>query len=122
MLLTSPASIELKTSESARLTSGEVTVRGTEGFKLSTSACDLIDLGAEFVASVNPTGKTELHVLSGQVAVTSTLSQEDRVVNEGNSVQVDPSQGQHRSIEGRDRVPRIARTDSKAKKANHSQN
>jgi ferric-dicitrate binding protein FerR (iron transport regulator) len=100
MLFASPASIELRTAESARLTSGEVTVRGKEGFKLSTSACDLIDLGTEFVASVNPTGKTELHVLSGQVAVTSILAQGDRVIKEGNSVQVDPSQGQHFPIEG----------------------
>nr|MCU0713175.1 hypothetical protein [Pirellula sp.] len=100
MLLSSPASIELKTAESARLDSGEVTVRGTEGFKLSTSTCDLIDLGTEFVASVNPTGRTELHVLSGQVAVTSNLAHHaDRVINEGSSVQVDPSQGQHQPID-----------------------
>lgn len=103
MLLTSSASIELKSSESARLTSGEVTVRGAEGFKLSTSACDLIDLGTEFVASVNQMGATKLHVLSGQVAVTNNVSQEDRVVNEGNSVQVDSSKGKHYPIEGKGR-------------------
>ncbi len=101
MLFSSPTSIEIRTAESARLMTGEVTVRGTEGFKLSTSACDLIDLGTEFVASVMSTGKTELHVLSGQVALTSKrYDRGDQVIKEGNSVQIGPSQDQPQPIKG----------------------
>lgn len=69
--LSDGADLELLTSGSARLTCGHAFIRsadGTQGFRLETPACELLDLGSEFSAQVSEKGETQVHVLEGEVA------------------------------------------------------
>lgn len=89
MVITGPSDVEIRSAASARLVSGKVNLRAENGFKLSTAACDLLDFGTEFAASVDSKGNTNLHVFSGQVAVTKTdPTRMDGLVQAGQAVRI----------------------------------
>jgi len=65
-----PAEVVLESPGSARLVSGQVAVQAPDeaaGFRLATPAGTAVDLGTEFVVSVDHKGVTECRVLSGEV-------------------------------------------------------
>ncbi len=71
LVLRGPTEVELIDAGSAYLRSGKVRVRAegeAAGFKLMTTAAELIDLGTEFVVKVDSNGLTELHVIDGEVS------------------------------------------------------
>lgn len=66
-----PAVVELKSAASVLVHLGDVVVRatdGAEGFVVMTPTSEVVDLGTEFAVKVSRDGKTEVHVLEGEVS------------------------------------------------------
>ena len=103
LVLNAPVEIDVTSVASAQLLSGHVAVRaerGAEGFVLKTPACNLLDLGTEFVVKVSTAGVTELQVVEGEVAVTdSRLHLSDGVVHAGTSMRINPTSGENVSLD-----------------------
>ena len=70
--LTGPADLELITSQRAFLRYGTIVSyvpRQARGFTVLSPHGQLVDLGTEFAVQVEPSGQTEVHVLTGEVQV-----------------------------------------------------
>ncbi len=93
--------LNLESPVAALLVRGAVTVRAEEeaaGFVLRTPASDVVDLGTEFAVTVGPSGRTEVHVIEGEVELPevpdpATGSPAGRVLGAGRAVQVTPGAG-----------------------------
>lgn len=71
LIMVGPAVLDLASATRVRVHLGDVVVRaddGVEGFVVLTPTSEVIDLGTEFAVNVSDTGKTEVHVLDGQVS------------------------------------------------------
>ncbi len=71
LVLTGPAWVELLTPASVRVHRGDVVVQasnGAEGFVVATPISEVVDLGTEFAVKVSRSGRTEVHVLDGEVS------------------------------------------------------
>jgi len=71
VVINGEAEAELRSRCSALLQRGAAVVcaaNESAGFILQTPASDVLDLGTEFAAKVEPSGATEVHVLEGQIA------------------------------------------------------
>jgi hypothetical protein len=69
--LQGPVECDLETRGSLRLKLGRVSVRAegdASGFTVQLPSGEARDLGTEFLASADPSGATEVHVLEGEVA------------------------------------------------------
>jgi hypothetical protein len=116
LILRGNTELELQSAARARLTHGDITVRADDeaaGFTLMTPTSEMIDLGTEFAAKVERSGATELHVLEGEVAVSSTKTREQRseVIHAGKAIRFENAQSAtHREVELRaDRFEEIVR-------------
>lgn len=102
-VLTGPVRLELESAGSARLHSGEVVIRatdGAEGFTLHTPASEVVDLGTEFAVRVEPEGATEVHVLDGTVECRDEgATVQGDILAAGNAVRFDQAKSPPRSVE-----------------------
>ena len=81
LALQGPAKLELIGPKTARLHRGSASVRCEEGlysFSLMTPTSTVIDLGTEFGVAVDPDGKSEVHVLDGEVEVATAFQSEQQ--------------------------------------------
>ena len=70
MVVIGPAELAIESSGGARVLSGKIAVHAPEeavGFRVKTAEGSLVDLGTEFVLSVDTHGATECQVLDGEV-------------------------------------------------------
>lgn len=71
LVMIGPAAINLRSAVRVQVHHGDVVVRatdGAEGFVVLTPTSEVVDLGTEFAVKVNRDGKTEVHVLEGEVS------------------------------------------------------
>jgi ferric-dicitrate binding protein FerR (iron transport regulator) len=81
LALQGPAKLELIDPKTARLHRGSASVRCEEGlysFSLMTPTSTVIDLGTEFGVAVEADGKSEVHVLDGEVEVATAFQSEQQ--------------------------------------------
>jgi hypothetical protein len=72
IIVEGPATLELTTDNSARLSAGKLTAlvpTQAIGFIVQTPVSQITDLGTEFGVAVDGTGQTDLHVFQGKVQV-----------------------------------------------------
>ncbi|MEM6279572.1 MAG: FecR family protein [Verrucomicrobiota bacterium] len=90
ILLNERAIVRLRNEGKGELIEGGVVVRaeeGANGFTLVTPSSRVVDLGTEFAARVKSDGKTEVHVLDGQVEYLE--GETPKILTEGNAVEIE---------------------------------
>lgn len=79
LLLEAPIELSIKNVEHISLLNGNLVARVPEqaiGFKIDTPSSEIVDLGTEFGVSVDIKGKSQVHVLTGEVKVRSSDKEE----------------------------------------------
>ena len=82
LVMVGPSAIDLKSAAAVAVQRGDVVVRatdGAEGFVVLTPTSEVVDLGTEFAVKVNRKGKTEVHVLEGEVSYRKIDAPDDLV-------------------------------------------
>lgn len=72
LVLEAPSSLSFLSDEHVELQEGNIVARVPEnaiGFRVDTPSSHIVDLGTEFGVSVNKEGKSQVHVLDGEVKV-----------------------------------------------------
>ncbi len=94
MHVTGPAVVRLASDNSAALLLGQVRLRAetpaSKGFVLATRDSQFVDIGTEFVATVNADGLSELNVTDGEVDVVWSGTTAASRVRAGETVFVEP--------------------------------
>lgn len=70
LVLEAPIQLKVKNPDHVILSEGNLIARVPQqaiGFKIDTPSSEIVDLGTEFAVKVNKTGKSEVHVLEGEV-------------------------------------------------------
>ena len=96
LTLEGPAHLELIGPGETRLHSGKLTANVPPegiGFQVHTERAKVVDLGTTFGVSVGTNGATDVAVYEGLVAVTSLVSREEKVIEEGSEVSVNEGSG-----------------------------
>ncbi|WP_076419271.1 LamG-like jellyroll fold domain-containing protein [Colwellia sp. UCD-KL20] len=79
LLLEAPIRLNISSVEHITLVEGSLVAYvpdGAEGFQVDTPSSQIIDLGTEFGVSVDKKGKSQVHVLKGEVKVRASKKQE----------------------------------------------
>jgi|GEM_PF-1826936 len=79
LLLEAPVQLTIRSVEHITLAEGSLVARvpdGAEGFQVDTPSSQIIDLGTEFGVSVDKKGKSQVHVLDGEVKVRASKAQQ----------------------------------------------
>lgn len=79
LLLEAPIQLNIRSVEHITLAEGNLVARvpdGAEGFQVDTPSSQIIDLGTEFGVSVDKKGKSQVHVIDGEVKVRASKEQE----------------------------------------------
>lgn len=94
MHVTGPAVVRLATENSAALLLGQVRLRAetpaSKGFVLATRDTSFVDIGTEFVATVNADGLSQLNVTEGEVDIVWSGAPAASRVRAGETVFVEP--------------------------------
>jgi hypothetical protein len=72
LLLEAPVQLNINSIEHVTLAEGSLVAKvpnGAEGFRVDTPSSQIVDLGTEFGVSVDKKGKSQVHVLTGEVKV-----------------------------------------------------
>ncbi len=96
LTLEGPADLELIGPGETRLHSGKLTANVPPegiGLQVHTERAKVVDLGTTFGVSVGTNGATDVAVYEGLVAVTSLVSREEKVIEEGSEVSVNEGSG-----------------------------
>lgn len=91
VILEGPAALELVSSGEARLDYGKLNARVPEpahGFRVYTRDATVTDLGTAFGLNIQKAQPVKLEVFEGQVAVAAEGTDQSRVLNAGDGVQV----------------------------------
>lgn len=87
-----PGVLEIQSESSARLLVGKLTARAetkkSHGFRVRTPTMTLIDLGTEFNVVVSEDGRSQIHVVAGEVEVRLADGRAQRRLGVGQSVEV----------------------------------
>ena len=70
LVMVGPVAVNLKSAACVHVHHGDVVIRaneGADGFVVLTPTSEVVDLGTEFAVKVKHDGKTEVHVLEGEV-------------------------------------------------------
>lgn len=94
LLLEAPIKLNLRSVDHITLVEGSLVANvpdGAEGFQVDTPSSQIIDLGTEFGVSVDKKGKSQVHVLKGEVKVRASEQQqyEHLTVDQARSFDVD---------------------------------
>ncbi|WP_233903517.1 FecR domain-containing protein [Stieleria maiorica] len=94
LVMVGPAQIDLKSAARIVVHYGDVVVRaddGAEGFAVVTPTSEVIDLGTEFAVKVKRDGKTEVHVLDGEVSYRKIDAPEElvKILHAGEGISID---------------------------------
>lgn len=79
LLLEAPVKLNIRSVDYITLAEGSLVARvpdGAEGFQIDTPSSQIVDLGTEFGVLVDKKGKSQVHVLDGEVKVRASKDQE----------------------------------------------
>ena len=98
VVIEGPADFQIVSSLKAICDQGKVRVHAppqASGFVISVPGMDVVDLGTEFAVSVRNDGKSEVHVLEGEVSLqpANTVGNDHKRLNKGRSIRFDEREG-----------------------------